>query len=698
LNTKSISTKILIQFAVLVTIVGVIVTTVGTKVAHQNMITQRQESLLEESELMANQIDEKLQDNLLSLESFARSPIFTDPTATVEDRSKFATEEAAAGIFHSLLYVQPNGDTLLTKIGVTINLYNTNDEAFMNCIETGESQYKPTRTLNNVTYMVTNAVPIFDENSTITGVLVGTIKISSFAELLGEDVEAFIIDPNGDFIGHTMAADFDEADGNNYWEEEGIKLATVPGDTRLNISVNPITYQEKDSYYAPLAALEQKMLASESGIIDDYTSITSGEEQYVAFCTVPSTGWKVAYLVNTSTIQGVVNKMIANQIILGVVVLLLGLVLTFFLSKSIVKPLKNASASLNKMIADIEDGNGDLTTRIPVKGKDECAQIITGINEYTEVLQNVTRKIKEGTSDLNSSMANVMSSITTSNDQATDTSAIMEELAASMQEVDNTTNNIKNYMDNVVESVNSIYDEASEGLSFSKEINNRAEELKNTSESSQKNTQAMIKSITETLQASIENSRNVEKINDLTNDILSIASQTNLLALNASIEAARAGEAGKGFAVVADEIRQLADNSKETAGSIQQVSDLVTDAVNELVLNANKLLDYMNKNVSEDYGRMVETGDAYVGDASQIGNIMASFQNKTDEIKAKITDALELLNGASRSISESAEGVTMAAQNTTELVKAISEIDSEMYNNREVTTELSDEIARFRNV
>ena len=83
---------------------------------------------------------------------------------------------------------------------------------------------------------------------------------------------------------------------------------------------------------------------------------------------------------------------------------------------------------------------------------------------------------------------------------------------------------------------------------------------------------------------SIEESRQIGNIDNLTNDILDIASQTNLLALNASIEAARAGEVGKGFAVVAEEIRQLAENSKNTASDIQNISVGVVRAVNQLIV------------------------------------------------------------------------------------------------------------------
>ena len=88
--------------------------------------------------------------------------------------------------------------------------------------------------------------------------------------------------------------------------------------------------------------------------------------------------------------------------------------------------------------------------------------------------------------------------------------------------------------------------------------------------------------ILDVLNKAIEDSKSVDQVNNLTNDILNISSQTNLLALNASIEAARAGEAGKGFAVVADEIRQLADSSRETANKIQSINSVVVAAVNNL--------------------------------------------------------------------------------------------------------------------
>ena len=118
------------------------------------------------------------------------------------------------------------------------------------------------------------------------------------------------------------------------------------------------------------------------------------------------------------------------------------------------------------------------------------------------------------------------------------------------------------------------------------------------------------------MQEALENSKSVEKVAQLTEEILNISSQTNLLTLNASIEAARAGEAGKGFAVVADEIRQLADSSRETANNIQSINEMVIRAVQGLMKSSEEIIAYINKTILPDYESFVKSGQQYSEDAA----------------------------------------------------------------------------------
>ncbi len=129
------------------------------------------------------------------------------------------------------------------------------------------------------------------------------------------------------------------------------------------------------------------------------------------------------------------------------------------------------------------------------------------------------------------------------------------------------------------------------------------------------NTSQIVNSIIGKLQIAIKESKKVEKVNELTDNILNISSQTNLLALNASIEAARAGEAGKGFAVVANEISQLADSSRETANNIQSINTMVITSVNELINNSNHLVKYIDENILPDYDGFVLAGKQYSKDS-----------------------------------------------------------------------------------
>lgn len=363
--------------------------------------------------------------------------------------------------------------------------------------------------------------------------------------------------------------------------------------------------------------------------------------------------------------------------------------------KTVVKPLRKQTSELTEIIDEIKGGHGDLIKRVTVKSMDEIGQSSIGINHFIETLQNIMSNIISNSNVLDGVVGNVASSVAASSDNANDISAIMEELSATMEEVSATTNSVSENTTAAEGKVQKMADQTKVMSQYAQDMKKRATELEHTATENMNNTNEMIGEITTEMNQALENSKSVEKVAQLTADILNISSQTNLLALNASIEAARAGEAGKGFAVVADEIRQLADSSRETANNIQTINEQVIEAVQGLVVSSEKIVGYINENILPDYRAFVQGGQQYNDDATHIDNTMAEYAGEAQDILATMMEMTEAIEGISRAVEESANGVTDAATNIDSLVQSMSTVNGQMEENSTVAKNLKEESAAF---
>lgn len=365
---------------------------------------------------------------------------------------------------------------------------------------------------------------------------------------------------------------------------------------------------------------------------------------------------------------------------------------------SVVVALKKQRKELKEVIDGIHNGEGDLTKRLTIVSNDEIGESSEGINHFIETLQSIMSKIITNSHDLDNVVENVASSVVDSNDRANDISAIMEELSATMEEVSATTSNVNDSTVSAENQVKNMADQTEVISQYAKEMKERAVKLEQVAKENMNHTNNMVGTITGEMQEALDHSRSVDKVAQLTDEILSISSQTNLLALNASIEAARAGEAGKGFAVVADQIRQLADSSRDTANNIQTINEEVIEAVHGLVQSSEKIVTYINESILADYKSFVASGQQYSEDATHIDHTMADYAMMAQDILANMTQMKEAIDGISRAIEESANGVSDSAVNVDSLVQAMSTVTEQMNENSRVAKALKAESESFKNV
>lgn len=161
-------------------------------------------------------------------------------------------------------------------------------------------------------------------------------------------------------------------------------------------------------------------------------------------------------------------------------------------------------------------------------------------------------------------------------------------------------------------------------------------------------------------------------------------------------EAKRAGEAGRGFSVVADEIRKLAEASKGTVIEIHNVTDKVIGAVENLSKGSNRLLNFMNTNVQEDYNNMLTMADNYNRDAEFVNNLVTGFSSTSEELLASINEVSKTIEGVTQATNEGAEGATDIASRVSEINKKSENVSQEALKVKESAEKLKNEISRFK--
>lgn len=351
-----------------------------------------------------------------------------------------------------------------------------------------------------------------------------------------------------------------------------------------------------------------------------------------------------------------------------VIVIMLGLRLW------VIGPVKKATKQVDELVEGIRCNKGDITKRIHVGSRDEVGRLAIAINDLVAQMQIIIRAITEGCGQMEEKQADIISNVEKVNATADHTMRNLGVMSRGMQLVTGAIEGVQQDTGVLDHTVENMLEVAQNGRNYAADIKEKAGKMKVTAVESKQEATLVMKEIDTAMTESIDNSRQIHKITELTEEILGIAGTTNLLALNASIEAARAGEAGRGFAVVAEEIRKLADSSRESANNIQEISNRVVESVEELSENATRLLEFMNTRVMKDYDALEDTGSNYHEAADHVDEMMNEFGQKIDELLSVLQNVNTANTQMEATVGDSTEKLSVVEKNNQGLQQEMKDI------------------------
>ena len=422
----------------------------------------------------------------------------------------------------------------------------------------------------------------------------------------------------------------------------------------------------------------------------------NGDYLLTAYIPIKDNGGKVIGVLatdyNANEIRAMIERAWGYLFVFGGCGTLLASVCLFFVIYGSVKNI----IKLNDKVDELVSSNGDFTQEIKVTSGDELENLAHSINAFMAYIREVVRNISGNSKEVNNASAVMATDLISAQSAITDVSAIMEEMSAGMEETSASLFEINESVASAYSEIIEINDKAEESARYCAAVMQKANEI------SEKSMQTRAEAIRETEEVSeriaqkIEKSKRVEEIHELVDAILQISSQTNLLSLNASIEAARAGESGRGFAVVADEIGKLANECRDSASRISEVSAYVISAVNELADEARNMVRYSSSEIEKNCDTIKETSESYKQDVYEIGTLLQQFTVSCETVKTAMDGIKEAVSVTNIAIDESTKGIASTAESLSELASTSEDIKQRASGNVDVANALDVEVNKFR--
>jgi len=459
--------------------------------------------------------------------------------------------------------------------------------------------------------------------------------------------------------------------------DESVQTFLLAGDNSVITHENEAYLPKKEGNTILTDALDIGLDGEGVSVFRDYDNVP----KYAAVHEVQTTGWRIGITQPVSVISREVRNHLMFPLAVDIVLLAVFIILLNVVVSRLLKPLAVMKAFIREKVIGKKNCAAE---------KKEVREISYLIEELENRVVSTIQKTQQETGLIRDMMAKTDVHVSDMSGSIMEISAVMEETGASVATQTASISAMEKNCRDVAEAVEELAGSAHTITARAQEIIARVEQMVPGLLKDKKNAIHITINSKQNLESAIEESKEIEKIVEVSEAISAIARQTNLLALNASIEAARAGETGKGFAVVADEIKRL---SATTGNEIEKVNKLVgkvMESVKKLSGEGTRIVTFLDEIVLKDYdklemlaGNYREDADYYVEVSNMLGthieNLNASVDginriiNTIDASQKELDEAVQSVNENLQMITDAGESVSGETKDVMKSVASLQE-------------------------
>lgn len=381
---------------------------------------------------------------------------------------------------------------------------------------------------------------------------------------------------------------------------------------------------------------------------------------------------------------------IAFVVGLMVVLFIISLLAANKLAHSLTNPLleiKKLAVRLSKY---------DFSEDVVVKSKDEFGETADALNSAQENIRQFIKEINTETMDLTAASEELSAVTAEVSERIVGINKSTEDIVGSMKTSTESASIINSSMNDINSNIVELAEKSNDSSVISADFKQKSLNMKAQNEKDTAYTNDLCNEKENKILESIDKAKVVDEIYSMVGTIKEIADQTNLLSLNAAIEAARAGEAGKGFSVVAEEVRNLAEQSSESAVVIEETVTKVKDTFGNLSSDSREMLGFLNQDILNKFTQITDDGEYYYSNAEKISGISREIAEMSTKLADTFKRVNELVSKMSDSASESAENTSVILENITDATASMEEVSATAENQSVSAQKLNELIEKFK--